>query len=349
MLHNIIRIMSWTLAVAVLAAVALFGATGVRADGDTAIYLPMVVTGNQSAPNQPAPPQPTPNQPTPTLPRGSVPAKLVGTWFSGQLLNLTYYNRDTGVWGNAGGLGHMIVIAADGSYTRVSHLEIGGGSTCVSSVDVYSAGVARAEGNQLLLTPSYARTRTVTCGTTVSDTEGPYDTAAIPWRVGEDEQRHTRLWLSEAQGETAYYRDGVGPQVIGGWATGDGGAVELYDPATGAWADPTGASSVWYNFGADGSYRHGRVEAGYGGDPCRPIAMTYEAGTLEGSGSELRLQPTAVLRHTVSLCDPTDFYDEALAPGAQERWTWLFAADGETLSIIRVSSGFQQHMLSRVP
>ncbi len=312
---------------------ALLGSQGARADSGTTVYLPLI-----RGAGEPPPP-----------PGGTLPAELVGTWFSGQLLNLSYYNRDTGVWGSAGGLGHMVVLAADGSYTRVSHLELGGGSTCVSSVDVYHVGAARVQGDQLLLTPSYARTRAVTCGSTTSDTEGPYTTTALPWRVGEDDGGHTRLWLSEPQGETHYYKDGVGPQVLGAWATGDGGAVALYDPASDSWADPSGESSVWYALGANGRYSHGRVEAGFGLDPCRLITMTYEAGTLAGSGSQLTLQPEAVRRHTVSLCDPSDFEDTALAPGSEERWTWSFAADGETLSLIRVSAGFRQHLLARVP
>jgi hypothetical protein len=316
---------------AALFATAIVGAAGARAGEPYAIALPLVV-----------------GPPASGAPTGSLPADLVGTWYSGQLLNRSYYNRDTGVWGSAGGLGQMFVFGADGGYTRVGSLQIGGGTTCTSSVDVYHTGTARIEGGQILLTPSYARTRTVTCGTTTSDTEGPYETTALPWRVGEDAQRHTRLWLTEPQGEAVYYRDGLAPQALGWWASGDGGAILLYDPTSGAWASPTGESSVWYAFQSDGTYHHGRVEAGFGDDPCRPITMTYEIGTLTGSGAELRLQPTAALRHTVSLCDPSDYLDEAPALGGQERWSWGFAADGETLNLLRVSTGFRQLTLTRV-
>lgn len=322
--------------VVVLVATALLGVHSARADEEHTVYLPLIASSRR------------PSAPTPAPTPGNLPAALVGTWFSGQLLNLTYYNRDTGVWGSAGGLGHMVVFAAGGNYTRVSHLELGGGSTCVSSVDVYNTGAARVEGEQLILTPSYVRTRTVTCGSTTSDTEGPYNTTTLPWRVGEDAERHTRLWLGEPQGETAYYKDGLAPQVSGSWANGDGGAVELYDQASDSWAEPTGEQSVWYALGADGRYRHGRVDVGFGDDPCRPITMTYEAGTLAGSGSQLTLKPQVVLRHVVSLCDPSDFADEVLTPGDQERWTWWFEADGETLTLLRVSSGFRQVALVRV-
>jgi hypothetical protein len=137
--------------------------------------------------------------------------------------------------------------------------------------------------------------------------------------------------------------------VLGGWASGDGGAVALYDPASDSWAEPSGESSVWYEIGANGRYSHGQVEAGFGSDPCRLITMTYEAGSLAGSGAQLTLQPQTVRRHAVSLCDPSAFEDATLAPGGEERGTWFFAADGETLSLIRVSAGFRQHLLARVP
>lgn len=316
------------LAAAAALLAALAGAPAARAGSGATVYLPLIRTAGEAAPG------------------GDLPAELVGTWFSGQLLNLNYYNREAGVWDSAGGLGHMLVLGADGRYTRVSHLELGGGTTCVSSVDVYQVGAARAEGGQLWLTPSYARTRTVTCGSTTSDTEGPYAAAALPWLIGEGPERHTRLRLDEPHGETLYYKDGVGAQVVGSWASGDGGAAGLYDPASDRWAAPTGASSVWFELGADGRYRAGRVDAGIGGDPCRPVTMTYEAGALGGSGAQITLRPQTVRRHVVSLCDPSDASDTAPPAGGETRWTWLFAADGETLSMIRVSAGFEQHLLS---
>lgn len=318
--------------IAALITTILPGAGVARADSGTTVYLPLIRgTGQVSAP-----------------PSGSLPSELIGTWFSGQLLNLNYYNKETGVWGSSGGLGHMLVLGADGRYTRVSHLELGRGTTCVSSVDVYHVGAASVQGDQLLLTPSYARTRTVTCGSTTSDTEGPYTTTSIPWLIGEDAQRHTRLWLQEPHGETEYYKDGIGAQVLGGWASGDGSAVALYDPASDSWADPTGENSVWFALGADGRYSHGRVEAGFGSDPCRPITMTFERGTLAGSGAQLTLRPQTVRRHIVSLCDPSDYDDATLTPGDEERWSWYFATDGATLNLIRVSAGFRQHILSPV-
>jgi hypothetical protein len=325
-------------AVAILS-MTLLGAFSARAAENSLIYLPMLAAGGTT--NPPTTPPTTPPA------AGSLPAELVGTWFSGNMLSLTLYDRTTGMWSDAGGLGHMYVFGANGSYTLVSYLKLGEGTTCVSSVAKYHTGTVRAVGDQLLLTPSYARTRTQICRSSPVEQEGPYETISVPWRVGEDTYRHTRLWLSEAHGETEYYKDGLAPQVIGAWANGDGGAIELYDPASGAWAIPTGENSEWYQFRADGSYRRGEINAGFGDDPCRQVTMSYEQGALRGSGSELTLQPTQALRHVVSLCDPSDAEDTPLSTKGIERWTWSFKqqAEGMGLSLMRVSAGFHQCFL----
>src|SRR5215207_3449497 len=120
-----------------------------------AVYLPLLV-----APGQAPPP-------------GSLPAALIGTWFNGSLLNLQFYDRSTGIWSDAGGLGHMYVFGANGSYTLVSYLKLGAGTTCESTVSKYQTGTAQVSGDRLLLTPSYAKTRTQVCAAGATETEGP--------------------------------------------------------------------------------------------------------------------------------------------------------------------------------
>lgn len=313
------------------------GAAGAaQVEGASTVYLPLVVAPRGAA----APPPPA----------GSLPAQLVGTWFNGQVLNLQFYNRSTGVWGDAGGLGHMYVFRADGGYTLVSFLKLGEGTTCVSTVSKYQSGTARVSGGSLLLTPATSRTRTVTCGTSASDVEGSHATYSLPWQVGEDDNSHTRLWLTEVQGRTEYYKDGLGPQVVGDWANGDGGAIWLYDPDSGQWAEPTGERSEWYAFYADGTFRHGLVETGFGGDPCYPVTMRYEEGVLGGRGSNITLETTAAIRRTVSACDPEGAIEEGLPAGSFERWAWAVpaASAGERLDLLRVDGGFRSITLSRV-
>lgn len=312
--------------------------SGTRAAQSTTaanVYLPLILTSSAGG----APP-----------PAGALPAELVGTWYNGQILNLQFYNRDTGVWSDAGGLGHMYALNANGTYTLVSYLKLGEGTTCVSTVAKYQSGTASVNGNTLLLTPGVNRTRTTTCGGPASDIEGSHATYSLPWQVGEDANSHTRLWLDEPQGRTEYYKDGLAPQVIGNWANGDGGAIWVYDPDSNQWAMPTGANSEWYAFYADGTFRHGVVDAGFGGDPCWPVTMRYEEGVLSGRGGDVMLETTAAIRRIVNPCDPDNDSVELLSVGAYERWTWGIpaASGGNTLNLLRIEGGFRNITLSRV-
>lgn len=339
---------------ALLALLLILGAArlatpGARAQGPAAqpaaasvVYLPLVGV----PPGRPAPAP----APAPAPPQGSLPGQLVGTWYSGQLLNLTLYDPVTGMWSDAGGLGHMYVFRADGTYTLVSFLKLGEGTTCVSTVAKYEAGAASAPGDTLQLTPNVSRTRTKICGSTpATEVEGPHATYSLPWEVGEDANSHTKLWLQEAQGATEYYKDGLGPQVVGDWANGDGGAIWLYDPASGQWADPTGARSEWYAFSPDGTFRHGIVDPGYGDDPCRVVIMSYEEGALNGRGGDLMLKTTRALRRSVSLCDPSQDSTQERPAGVYERWTWAIpaASEGAIMDLLRIEGGFNSIRLYR--
>jgi hypothetical protein len=314
----------------------LLGANAVRGQDENRVYLPMLASSGTR-------PQPT------TPPAGSLPAELAGTWFSGQVLNRQLYNRDTGLWSDPGGLGHMYTFSADGSYSLASYLKLGEGTLCVSTVWKYHTGTARVNGATLELTPNYARTRTqIVCGShSDSETEGPYTTTSIPWQVGRDDQGHTRLRLVEAQGETLYYKDGIAPQVLGGWRTGELTRAGFYDPASGQWGDPSGLGE-WYSFEANGRYQRGKVSLGYGGD-CQQAVLLYEEGALGGSGSDLTMRTTLSLRRTIDLCDQSQVLDETPATGRYERWNWRLTEgeSGEVLGLLRIEGGFQQIVFER--
>src|SRR5688500_4798621 len=105
---------------------------------DYAVYLPLV----SGAPASPAPPPPRPSS--------NLPASLVGTWFSGQLLPRALYDPTSGQWGSANGLGQMYEFAADGSYTYLAFFRVENPG-CASEVSVYRRGIAYAEGASLTL------------------------------------------------------------------------------------------------------------------------------------------------------------------------------------------------------
>ncbi len=326
----------------VIVAVSWLGGAVARADTPNTIYLPLLAGG--SGPAQPQQPQ-QPQQPPPA---GSLPNELVGTWFSGQLLNRQFYDRDTGIWSDPGGLGHMYIFGADGSYTLASYLKLGEGTMCVSTVWKYHTGTARVAGEELLLTPSYARTRTqIACGGySESETEDPLTTTRIPWQVGQDEQGHTQLQLTEPQGVTLYFKDGLEPRMLGGWQRGDLSRAGFYDPASGEWGEPTGLGE-WYFFDADGSYSRGEVRLEYGA--CEQAVMTYEEGSLRGYGSNIVLESSSRLEHRISLCDPSQVWDETITADKYERWTWALRAgdSGQILDLLRIEGGFRQISLAR--
>lgn len=322
-----------------------------QAESDHVVLLPMVVrAASQSTP----PPTTTTSTPPPTqpAPAGSLPAELAGTWYSGQLLNLSLWDPVNKTWQDAGGLGHTYVFETNGRFVLASFLHIQSGLSCESRVWKYQTGVARVDGATLVLTPSINRTRTkIDCGShTDTDLEGAHSPIRIPWALGEDGKGHTQLVLQEAQGETAYYKDGVGQQVLGAWQTGEAFSVGFYDPASQAWVEPSGAGE-WYRFNADGTYQHGAVELLFSDNECKDAVMTYDAGVLTGSGSTVTLLPQFRVRRMVNLCAPDDGVDELLASGDEERWTWSVTEQpaGRTIDLIRVSTGFRQRILVREP
>jgi hypothetical protein len=274
----------------------------------------------------------------------------VGTWYSGQLLNRQLYNRDTGLWSDPGGLGHMYLFGADGSYVLASYLELGEGTLCVSTVWKYHTGTARVAGEALLLTPSYARTRTqIACGgNSESETEGPLTTTSIPWQVGLDERGRTRLQLAEEHGLTLYFKDGLEPRVLGGWRSGELSRIGFYDPASGEWGEPT-ATGEWYFFAGDGSYSRGEVRVEYVDGVCDQAVMTYEAGAMRGSGGDIVLESDGALRRRVDLCDSSLVQDETLTAQTYERWSWSLrqGEQGELLNLLRIEGGFQERTLVR--
>ncbi|HEU5090517.1 MAG TPA: hypothetical protein VFT99_23845, partial [Roseiflexaceae bacterium] len=197
------------------------------------------------------------------------------------------------------------------------------------------------------LTPSLSRTRTVIhCGSS-SDTEleGDHATYDVPWQVGQDEKGHTQLALTEAQGVTTYFKDGIAPQMLGTWRRGAVQSEGFYNPATGEFAYPTGKGE-WIRFKADGTFERGEVDFEYISDECNRAIVTYQTGTFTGSGSLITLHGTGGMRTRANLCDLNDQTDEQLGAVESQRWTWSLADDGNTLGMIRIEV-FRQYTYER--
>jgi len=313
--------------------------------GPSTVYLPRLVV--PGTPPTSTPPTSTP--PTSTPPRTSLPAELVGTWYNGKLLSGQFYDPNTNSWQDPGGIAHSYRFAADGSYSLASYLELNSGSFCTSRVWKYQTGTVTADGQRLLVAPSYARTRTrIDCGShSDSETEGPYTTTAVPWQLSEDENGHTRLLLTEGENTISYFKDGVAVQILGTWRRGDVQPLGFYDPTTGQWASPDGPGE-WYEFNGDGTYRYGGLLIGYASDGCEVAMLVYQEGLLRGSGATITTEASAGARRGINLCDPSQVVDEQWTDPDLGQFTWsLLSQDGApALQLLRLLP-FQQRLFTR--
>ena len=250
---------------------------------------------------------------------GQLPAKLVGSWFYGQLLPRELYDPATGQWGNANGLGQLYTFAASGTYTYLAFFRVETPG-CTSEVSVYRSGAASAAGDSLTLRPTTAKTRTVTyCGgRKESVTNGPYDPQQLGWATGYSDGGADELALDENGKTWVYRKHGMAPQIVGGWRNGAISSAGFYNPATQTFAADPG-EGWWISLAADGSYRWG--EFGYGRDEqsCAMVAWLYLAGRVEVAGSHITFTPSSGVVRIENEC----------APGPVQR-PWSEAAKGFT-------------------
>jgi hypothetical protein len=256
-----------------------------------AVYLPLLLGGAGQAP-------------APAPPAGNLPATLVGSWFSGQLLPRALYDPTSGQWGSANGLGQLYEFAADGSYTYLAFFKVEL-PACASEVSVYRHGSAGVEGDNLRLRPVTVKTRTVTfCGGRKETvTEGPFDERIIPWLVDYNQSGAKQLTIAEDGKTTIYFRDGMSEGLIGAWHGGDIRSAGFYDPATGAFAaDP--AEGWWISIGADGTYRWGEFAHAVDNQGCALTGWLYLEGTASVSGGHITFTPTAGVARVENACTP---------------------------------------------
>lgn len=80
-------------------------------------------------------------------------------------------------------------------------------------------------------------------------------------------------------------RSAVPAELVGSWYEGSVSTINYYDPATGAWAPPSG-SGFSYTFRADGTYTHsGLIQVSTYG--CTSSLFGYYTGTVTFAGDVL--------------------------------------------------------------
>lgn len=298
-----------------------------------AVYLPLALSGRANA--QPAP--------TPPPPAGSLPAALVGTWFSGQLLPRALYDPTTGQWGSANGLGQRYEFAANGDYSYLAFFRIEAPG-CTSEVTVYRHGRASADSTNLTMRPVTVKTRTVVrCGgTKESVTDGPYDPRVLPWELGPDNFGHKQLTVVEDGKTSVYNKDGMDAELVGTWRNGAIATSGFYNPATGVFAADPG-EGWWLSIAADGHYRWG--EYGYATDNqgCALTGWVYLEGTATVSGSHITFTPSAGAMRVENACAPGQPRQEPWNDGAKG-FTWLLRDYPTSPKLVLIPDGrFQEY------
>ncbi|HXF64439.1 MAG TPA: hypothetical protein VNK95_22605 [Caldilineaceae bacterium] len=246
----------------------------------------------------------------------------MGTWFSGDKLPYDFYDPTTGKWADPTGLGQMIIFAANGdyTYTAIARTQYG---QCSGNVSVYRQGKARREGASLILTPDYAKTRTVTaCGTTEeSISDGPYTPQRLGYRVEVDQFGHIQLILTDDSLAATYFKDGMVSELVGAWRHGAVSSHDFYDPATQTFAPATG-EGMWFRFYADGAYSAGEVGYAATPDGCALTGWVIQHGTLSVSGGALTVTPTSGVARVENACTPGEAQQEEWVDSART-YTWL--------------------------
>lgn len=138
-----------------------------------------------------------------------VPAELLGTWYTGNVSSVNFFQPSTGHWDNAGGTGLFYSIKADGTYEfgwrLYSQLY-----SCSMTVLVYKSGTVEVDpaGGSLVLHPTYGRMHSEdNCNSDGNyDKDAPLDEETVLYELGQDDYGNLVLLLRYPDGEaSAFY------------------------------------------------------------------------------------------------------------------------------------------------
>jgi hypothetical protein len=187
-------LLSLTLAASIPASVSIVAA----ADGEVLPpgWSPEPATSAETWPAASAGPQPS-----------ARPTELVGSWFTGTISSIQYYDPVTGTWADPNGEGFYLILDADGGYEEGAVIQ----STmysCSSRLLGRAVGEWSIEGYQLWLARESGKTSiTGTCTGSGSNTMGP-QVDIYYWELGPDAYGSETLTLrmSDLSPYAAYHR-----------------------------------------------------------------------------------------------------------------------------------------------
>jgi hypothetical protein len=334
---------------------------------DAQLYLPLVSGEGHLSPNTPIPTAivtsaptvtvtPIPEEtvtatatatPTPIvtpLPGEDAPTEVVGTWFTGSLLPLEFYDPNTGTWSSPSGLGQMYIFSSNTyTYTAFARTQYG---QCTGEVSVYQQGSLRAQDQSLLLTPSIYRTRTVTiCGSREESViEGSHETRSAPWSYGHDEFGRPQLTLTDNDLTYSFLRDGMVEELVGVWRRGPISSDNFYDPDTETFVTPEG-SGQWLRIQADETFSAGEYSVGEVTDQqgCALTGWLYQEGTVDISGGRLTLTPTSGMMRIENECHPDQPQQESWHDTIQS-YSWSFRDYPDDPKLLIIPLGYYREI-----
>lgn len=141
-------------------------------------------------------------------PRTAVPAELVGSWYTGTISTVNYYNPTTGQWSPPSGTGITYSLTADGYYEKSGLLQ-SSLYGCTTTLFVYNKGTVVVDGNKISLYPTYGRVKSQDNCVPRFNYDKPAELTEehIFWELGTDAYGLEALWLRYAEGDaSAFYR-----------------------------------------------------------------------------------------------------------------------------------------------
>jgi hypothetical protein len=143
--------------------------------------------------------------PTPNTPRSAMPAEIRGSWFTGTLSSIQYYDRITGRFQNPSGSGFYFIFDADGDYETGAVIDstVAGCNMRLLGVE---AGTAVDRGDALTLYRHFVTTHvTNSCGNDGERTQGQAE-RVVSYAVDLDDDGREWLSLTHEDGTVERYR-----------------------------------------------------------------------------------------------------------------------------------------------
>jgi len=146
---------------------------------------------------------------TPQAPRTNIPEQLVGSWTTGNISSVNFFNPNTGSWSSPSGVGMFYKLTQDGYYEKGVLLQ-SSLYGCTSTFFAYNRGTVTVEGNKIAFYPSYGRIKSEDNCVEGNNYEKSDELSpeTLIWELGTDDFGNEALWLSYENGSpSAFHRN----------------------------------------------------------------------------------------------------------------------------------------------